>query len=277
MKLIADSGATKSIWALTEDRILVHTFTTRGINPYFQTPEEVEAILREDLLTQVGEFDITAVHFYGAGCTPEKKGVVHDIFTRFFPEAARVEVESDMLGAARGLCGKRAGIVCILGTGSNSCFYNGREIVQSVPALGYVLGDEGSGAQLGRVLVNKLFKNQLGEELKEKFLERFETTLPEIIENVYRKPYPNRYLSALTPFLLENIALPELRQIVLDGFVSFIKLNIMQYPYNMYPVYYTGSVAYHFHQVLFEASARYDITVSSIVKDPLDGLMTYHA
>lgn len=277
MKLIADSGSTKTRWVLTGDKMLVKSFKTRGMNPYFQSPDEINLIIKEDVLPQLDDVDINTIHFYGAGCTLEKKDVVFNALVEGFPESRLVTVESDVLGAARGLCGKRAGIACILGTGSNSCFYNGREIVESVPALGYILGDEGSGAVMGRTLVSNLLKNQMSPGLKERFLDRYELTIGEIVERVYHQPYPNRFLASLSPFLLENINVPELRQLVLDGFMSFIKRNVMQYAYQMYPVYFTGSVSYHYHQILFEAASRCEIKISSIVKSPMDGLMIYHA
>lgn len=277
MKLIADSGSTKTRWVLTGDKMLIKSFKTRGMNPYFQSPDEISLIIKEDILPQLDDVEINTIHFYGAGCTLEKKGVVQNALIESFPEARLVTVESDILGAARGLCGKRAGIACILGTGSNSCFYNGREIVESVPALGYILGDEGSGAVMGRTLVSNLLKNQMSPGLKEKFLARYELTIGEIVERVYHQPYPNRFLASLSPFLLENINVPELRQLVLDGFMLFIRRNVMQYAYQMYPVYFTGSVSYHYHQILFEAASRCEIKISSIVKSPMDGLMTFHA
>lgn len=277
MKLIADSGSTKTRWILTENRIVVKSFKTRGMNPYFQTSEEAAEVLKNEVLPQLGDEEVTAVHFYGAGCTPEKKKSVRNILKNHFPEAKKITVESDMLGAARALCGKRAGIVCILGTGSNSCFYNGREIIQNVSPLGYILGDEGSGAVLGRNMVGSLLKNQLPEGLKEKFLSQYKLTPADIVERVYRQPFANRFLASLSPFLLENIYLPEVRQLVLDSFLAFINRNVKQYEYQIYPVHFTGSVAYYYHQVIFEAASRSEINISSIVKNPIDGLVAFHS
>lgn len=277
MKLIADSGSTKTHWVLTENRVTVKSFKTRGMNPYFQTPEEAGEILKSEVLPQLEDEEVTAVHFYGSGCTPEKKGIVHDILKIHFPETRKITVESDMLGAARSLCGKRAGIVCILGTGSNSCFYNGRDIIQNISPLGYILGDEGSGAVLGRNMIGSLLKNQLPKGLKEKFLNQYNLTPGDIIERVYRQPFANRFLASLSPFLLENIHMPEVRQLVLDSFMSFINRNVKQYEYQVYPIHFTGSVSYYYHQVVFEAASRTEINISSIVKNPIDGLVAFHS
>lgn len=276
MKLIADSGSTKTKWILIENRIAVKSFKTKGMNPYFQTPEEAGEILKNEVLPQIGDEEITAVYFYGAGCTPEKKESVQNTLKIYFPEAREITVESDILGAARGLCGKRAGIVCILGTGSNSCFYNGREIVSNVSPLGYILGDEGSGAVLGRNMVGSLLKNQLPEGLKEKFLEEYNLTPADIIERVYRQPFANRFLASLSPFLSQNINVPEMRQIVLDSFMAFINRNVKQYDYQTYPIFFTGSISYYYHQVVFESASRCDISVISIIKSPIDGLVAFH-
>ncbi|MDL2213802.1 ATPase [Bacteroides sp. OttesenSCG-928-E20] len=277
MKLIADSGSSKTRWVLSEKGRVVKTFKTGGLNPYFQTPEEAAETIKNEVLPLLGDEDIRAIHFYGAGCTPEKKKLVRGILKGFFPETRVITVESDVMGAARGLCGKRPGIACILGTGSNSCFYDGKNIVQNVSPLGYILGDEGSGAVLGRTLVGHLLKNQLPEGLKEEFLAKYDLTTPQIIERVYRQPFANRFLASFSPFLLQHINTPQVRQLVLDSFKDFITRNVKQYNYQEYPIYFTGSVSYYYHQVLFEAASHSGIVISSIIKSPIDGLIAYHA
>ena len=170
MILIADSGSTKTQWNVIRRGQLVCEVFTKGLNPYFQTPEEMGRELRSALLPHIPAGPYAAVRFFGAGCTPEKIRSMEHMLVHNLSVEGTVEVGSDMLGAARSTCGREAGIACILGTGSNSCFYDGTAITANVSPLGFILGDEGSGAVLGRLLVGLLLKNQLGEELKERFL-----------------------------------------------------------------------------------------------------------
>ena len=181
-----------------------------------------------------------------------------------------------MLGAARGLCGHEKGIVCILGTGSNSCFYDGEEIVSNVSPLGFILGDEGSGAVLGKLLVGDILKNQLPAQLKEEFLKQFDLTAPEIIDRVYRQPYPNRFLASLSPFLAQHLVEPGIRTIVLNSFIAFIRRNVMQYDYTQYPVRFIGSVAYCYKEILQEAAKETGLGIGKILQSPMEGLIEYH-
>jgi len=181
-----------------------------------------------------------------------------------------------MLGAARGLSGRNPGIVCILGTGSNSCYYDGDKIVSNVSPLGFILGDEGSGAVLGKRLVGDLLKNQLPAGLKEKFLQEFDLTPALIIERVYRQPFPNRFLASLSPFLLRNMEEPALRSLVFDSFCSFLTRNVMQYGYKQYPVYFIGSIAYHYREILEEAILASGMQSGGIMQNPMEGLVKYH-
>jgi Predicted N-acetylglucosamine kinase len=277
MILIADSGSTKTKWVVIDGKEIIHSFETRGLNPYFQTIEETEQRIKIEILPHLQNIKINALHFYGAGCTPEKKDTVKQLFSNHFTATQTIIIESDMVGAARGLCGNEAGIVCILGTGSNSCFYNGKDIIKNISPLGYILGDEGSGAVLGRTLVGDLLKNQLPKGLKEKFLNRYSLTPADIIESIYRKPFANRFLAGLSPFLLENIEIPEIRELVLGSFVSFIERNVKQYDYHNHPVCFVGSIAYYYKSILIEAAHLSGITVKSIEKDPVNGLIQYHS
>lgn len=182
-----------------------------------------------------------------------------------------------MLGAARGLCGHEYGIVCIMGTGSNSCLYNGEKFIANVSPLGFILGDEGSGAVLGKLLVGDLLKNQLGEELKEKFLKKFELTPADIIDRVYRKPFPNRFLASLSPFIAENIQNPGIRSLVKGSFLAFLRRNVMQYEnYQMQKVNFIGSIAYYYKDILTEAVQECGLHMGKIMKAPMEGLIEYH-
>lgn len=276
MILLADSGSTKTDWALARNGSLVKRITTEGINPFFQTEEEISRIVHERLMPALDGAMPHEVHFYGAGCAfPEKNRLVEQAITRHLP--VPVEIGSDLLGAARSLCGRRPGIACIMGTGSNSCYYDGQTIAANVSPLGYVLGDEGSGAVLGRLLVGDCLKNQLPAPLKEAFFKRFDLTPQLILERVYKQPFPNRFLASLSPFLIEHIDEPCIHRLVLNSFKSFFTRNVMQYDYRGVKVHFTGSIAYYYREVLDEAARALQIELGHIVRSPLEGLVTYHS
>lgn len=278
MILIADSGSTKVHWCLMTASGQSSDVRTDGINPVFQTVEQIQTCLTDQLLPQLAKWlwagTITHVFFYGAGCTPEKKVLVEQALSAVFKKA-EVFVASDMLGAARGLLGHKAGVACILGTGSGSCFYNGNTIEWSVPSLGFILGDEGSGAVLGKRLVGDLLKNQLGDDLKEAFFKEFETSMADIIDKVYRQPLPNRFLAKLSKFCADHIDNPRIHALVYDHFVQFIRRNLVQYKTDQ-PIGFVGSIAYYYRPILEEAMKAEHLPLGTILKDPIEGLKEYH-
>ncbi|WP_321333668.1 BadF/BadG/BcrA/BcrD ATPase family protein [uncultured Bacteroides sp.] len=275
MILIADSGSTKTDWCIVDKGQLVQQVYTKGTNPFFQSEEEISNEVGNALLPQIGSYTINALYFYGAGCGfPDKIEAVHRAISQHIN--AKIEVNTDMLAAARGLCGHRPGIACILGTGSNSCFYDGENIVDNVSPLGFILGDEGSGAVLGKLLVGDILKNQITPALKEKFLTQFNLTPGDIIDRVYRQPFPNRFLASLSPFLIQNIQEPEIHTLILDSFKAFFKRNVMQYDYQNNKVHIIGSVAHHYKEILIEAAAQMDIKLGTVIKSPMKGLIEYH-
>lgn len=276
MILIADSGSTKTDWRAVEKGRDALAVTTKGMNPFFQSGEEIATEIQTALLPAVGGMEFDEIWFYGAGCVPEKIPAVRDALGRSL-KAGRIEVGSDMLGAARGLSGRMAGIVCIMGTGSNSCAFDGQEITANVSPLGFILGDEGSGASLGKILVGDLLKNQLPVGMKEKFLQQYGLTPATIVENVYRRPFPNRFLASLSPFLAQNLNVPEIRKLVYNSFKSFLTRNVQQYDYHRYATHFTGSVAYHYREILKEAAYDCDLLTGAITQSPIDGLVKYHA
>ena len=276
MILIADSGSTKTDWCLVDNGVLVKQIFTKGTNPFFQTEDEISAEVSENLLPYLNTAKVDAVWFYGAGCAfPEKNEIVRAAIARHLD--VPIEVGSDLLGAARGLCGRQPGIACILGTGSNSCFYDGKEIVSNVSPLGFILGDEGSGAVFGKMLVGDVLKNQLPAALKEEFLARYELTPAIILERVYKKPFPNRFLASLSPFLVEHLDVPEIHTLVLNGFKAFFDRNVKQYDYKQYPVHLIGSLAYYYRPVLQEAAEQTGVRLGTIKQSPMEGLISYHS
>ena len=279
MILIADSGSTKTDWCVVENGVLVQQIFTKGTNPFFQSEEEISNEIATALLPELKTDKFDAVYFYGAGCGfPDKIEIVHRAISKQLKVKGNVEVATDMLAAARGLCGREAGIACIMGTGSNSCYYDGENIVANVSPLGFILGDEGSGACLGKLMVGDLLKNQMTPELKEKFLKQFDLTPADIIDRVYRKPFPNRFLASLSPFLAQNINEPCVHELVLNSFKAFFKRNIMQYEnYQNLKVNLIGSVAFYYKEVLAEAAEAMGIQLGTIIQSPMEGLIKYHA
>lgn len=277
MILIADSGATKTDWCLGSHKSDARVFQTQGINPFHQSAEHINRVLKEELLPQLTEDAkaITNVHFYGAGCTPEKAPIVKDLLQTLLPDAI-IDVQSDLLGAARALCGKEQGIACILGTGSNSCEYNGKKIIANVSPLGYILGDEGSGAVLGKRLVGDCLKHQLPEHICQAFLEETRLTPAEIIDKVYRQPQANRFLASLTPFLSRHREEPEIHTLLIGCFSDFLQRNVMQYNYPACKVHFTGSIAWYFQEEVKEAAKKLAIQTGKFIQSPIHGLINYH-
>lgn len=277
MILIADSGSTKTDWCIVENGVPLQQIYTKGTNPFFQSEEEISNEIATVLLPQLKTNELDAVYFYGAGCGfPDKIETMHRAITKHLKVKGEVEVSTDMLAAARGLCGHSAGIACIMGTGSNSCYYDGKAIIANVSPLGFILGDEGSGACLGKLLVGDLLKNQMTPELKEQFLTQFSLTPADIIDHVYRKPFPNRFLASLSPFLFQNLNEPCIRTLVLDSIKAFLKRNVMQYDYRHYKVHFIGSVAFYYKELLAEAAQETGIQLGTIIKSPMEGLIEYH-
>ena len=279
MILIADSGSTKTDWCVVENGQPIQQISTKGINPFFQSEEEISNEIATALLPQLKTSELDAVYFYGAGCGfPDKIAMVHRAITKHLQIKREVEVNTDMLAVAHGLCQHEAGIACIMGTGSNSCYYDGKQIVSNVSPLGFILGDEGSGAVLGKLLVGDILKNQMTPELKEKFLKQFGLTPADIIDHVYRKPFPNRFLASLSPFLAQNIDEPCIHALVLGSFKSFLKRNVMQYEnFRNSKVHFIGSVAFYYKTILAEAAQEMNIQLGTIIKSPMEGLIKYHS
>lgn len=279
MILIADCGSTKIDWCVVNDGKVVEQIFTSGINALLMTEEQIRETLAAELAEKVKGYAIESVYYYGAGCLFDdicanvRRAIAHNV-----PTAKTIEVHSDLLAAARALCGQNEGIACILGTGSNSCYYNGKEIVDNVSPLGYILGDEGSGAVLGKLLVGDVLKNQLPKELCEKFLAEYDLDRQKIIEGVYKKPAANRFLASLSPFLIKNIEEPAIHRLVLNAFKSFFVRNIENYSnYKSMSVSFVGSVAFYYKDVLAEAAKALDITIGTIIKSPMEGLVKYHS
>lgn len=276
MKLIADSGSTKTDWVLTDGAAIVAQFQTEGINPFHQSEDEIRDVLGK-VVSEMGKLlspnlHLASITFYGSGVRPELEAVMERLIGEAFP-GTTVEAHGDLLGAARALCGNREGIACILGTGANSCLYDGRRIVSNTPPLGYILGDEGSGAVLGRRFLNALYKGRLPESVVTEFEKETGMTMADVIARVYRQPMANRYLASLSPFIGRHAAIPQVHGLVVENFRDFFRNNIMPYQRRDLPVGFVGSIAYYYKVQLQEAAEDLGYRVGRVLKSPIEGLV----
>lgn len=280
--LVVDSGSTKTDWCVCIDGKQVCRCITQGINPFHQSDDYIYNIIGEELKPKLkaaftnqnlGEPSVRSIRFYGAGCRGAAIEGLRKILLSAFPEATEIEVGSDLLAAAHAVCGSEEGIACILGTGANSGLYDGKTIIANVSPLGYILGDEGSGAVLGKLFINGLFKGDVPSTIREEFLETTGQTLDDIIRRVYREPMANRYLASLSPFIRSHIDCREVRDIVVRNFVDFFRLNVDHYGRKDLPVGAVGSVAYYYRDELEEAARHCGYRIGKIVKSPLAELV----
>ncbi|MBI1783174.1 MAG: N-acetylglucosamine kinase [Sphingobacteriales bacterium] len=276
-KLIADSGATKAEWCVV-NKGKVKTIFTQGISPYFLTKAQIRQLLEKELLPKLKNFTISEVYYYGTGLgNPANAKMIRSILKQLFTKAKRVEADHDLSAAAKALCGKNKGIACILGTGSNSCYYNGKKIVKNSPGLGFILGDEGSGAYLGKKVVQYYLYNTFDEELKAKFENKYNVSNIDILEAVYKKPMPNRYLAGYALFLAENRGHYMVENIIEDGLNDFFFNHLYKYSESwLYTINFVGGVAWGFKDVLHELCKTYELELGTILKNPMPGLIRYH-
>ena len=276
IKLIADSGSTKAEWCLLDGKRKKTVFT-QGISPYFLDGEQIKEIVTVGVKNKLKGIEPLEVYYYGTGCSNVNNAkIVKKALQKVFPTAV-VTVDHDLSGAAKALCGNEKGVACILGTGSNSCFYNGKRIVKNSPGLGFILGDEGSGAYLGKKVIQHYLYNIFDEDLRARFDAKFVTTDTEIIESVYKKPLPNRYLASFATFLAENRGHYMIENIIEDGINDFFYTHIKSYKesQNM-PIHFTGGVAYGFREVVKQLCLNYDLQPGTFLRSPMEGLIKYH-
>lgn len=279
MILIADAGGTKIEWALIDsDGTTLLRTSTLGHNAAHADTQTLVDMLHDEAPALYAEAQgVDEIFYYGAGCAGERKVTVAKTLSEIF-HAETCHAESDMLGAAQALCGRNKGIACILGTGSNSCYYDGTKITDHVSPLGFILGDEGSGAVLGRRLIGMVFKGGFSKKISDKFQWRFpEDDISQIITHVYRGERPNAYLASFVPFLSENISEKEIEDFVVGEFIRFFRFNVSAYPTaHSLPVHFTGSVAHHFADQLRSAAVTLGYTIGNILKNPMDSLISFH-
>lgn len=278
MILIADSGTTKTDWRAFGKNGEVKSIPTEGINPVFQTPEKLDDILANALKLKLGNEEVSRIYFYSAGiaASHEATAALNAAFAKNFKNC-KFFVETDKLGAARALCGHSAGIACIMGTGSNACFYDGEKITDNNVGGGFILGDEGGGAALGKRLLSDFIRGLLPEEIAAEIRNRYKLDYFAIIDNVYKRPMPNRYLASFSPFIEEFMTNPYIREMVDSQFDSFIKRNIVRYDIKKYPMNAIGSVAFFFTENLKRAAEKNGVRIGTILKSPIEKLVEFHA
>lgn len=277
LKLVADSGATKTCWCITGNGDSSEFFT-QGINPYFFTGDQITALLRKELPDGLAAMPITEVNFYGAGCGEEANCLmVENSIRQVLPSVEKVSVESDVLAAAKALCGHHMGVVGILGTGSNSCVFDGEKIIHNNPSPGFILADEGSGAMLGKKVIQYFIYNTFDDELMHAFKTKYHITYPEILNRVYKQPHPNRFLSAFAPFLSENRGHYMVENIIEDCMSEFFYVHLYKYAETWtHPIHFSGSIAYAFRDVLEELCSSFELQLGRVLKAPIEGLIAYH-
>lgn len=275
--LIADSGATKCEWCYIDGKKNT-TIMTQGISPYFLNIPEMESILLNELVPSLKKKVPDQIFYYGTGCAaPENAAMVKKAIKKVFT-SSEIHVTHDLMGAARATCGDEKGICCILGTGSNSCYFNGKKIVKNSPGLGFILGDEGSGAYLGKKVVQYFLYNTFDEELMYRFNETYKTDKVEILDHVYRGPFPNRYLAEFTKFLAANRGHFMIENIIEDGLNDFFFQHLNKYNESWKnPIHFVGGVAHGFQDVIKDLCESYEFELGSILKNPMEGLVTYHS
>lgn len=276
MNIIGESSSTRTEWALVDGPDIVEHAYTVGLNPFFQSRREISHSIRLELPETFFRRRWSHVYFYGAGCSnKEKKKIIESSLVAQFKTP--VTVESDLLGAARGLLVRDAGLACILGTGSNSCLYNGSEIVKTVPPLGYILGDEGSGAYLGKRMIADMLKGVAPDELTQAFFEKYSVSANVLMDDVYTNALPARALSHYSNFLSDYLDNPYVYRLVYSAFMNFFTRNIAFYDYKSHPLCFVGSTCVRYKPILERAAKDFGVSISKVIRNSMPGLVEYHA
>jgi N-acetylglucosamine kinase-like BadF-type ATPase len=277
MLLIADSGSTKCDWALVEGDRIVMECSTMGFNPYFHSASFILSKLQENSPLSEAAAQVTRVYFYGAGCSSQSLDkVVEEALSQFFSHAS-VVVDHDLLAAAYATWDGQPAISCILGTGSNSCFFDGDSLYEEVPALAYILGDEGSGSYYGKKLIAAWFYKRLPSHIHDRFKEQFDLTMEDVVEHVYTRPHANVYLASFMKFFSQFREDPWVKEMILEGMKAFLDVHVCSFPnYRTVKTHFVGSVATYFEDRLREAAAELGVNVGQVIKKPIHGLVKFH-
>lgn len=276
MIIIADSGGSKIDWRFLKEDGTIDQAHSPGFNPYYQPLNDLNIIVDEHLVPRVKE-PVSKIFYYGTGVSSEKNQlIIQEAFARYWPKA-KIEIGWDLLAAARALCGREPGIACILGTGSNSCLYDGKEIVDNVANLGWILADEGSGTYIGKKFIFDYFRKDIPETLAKQFQARYPWSREEVLEKVYQGERPGAFLASFAKFIFQHLKEPYCYQLVYNSFADFYQNNVMKYEnYKNTKVHFTGSIAFYFSDVLRQVANDKGLTVKNILEGPIAGLTLYH-
>ena len=274
--LIADSGATNCQWTLVQNKKR-QSLRTIGISPYFLSTESMIEILQKAFAKKIKPEQIEAVYFYGTGLSnPSNVTSLKKALKAVFPKA-KLDIQTDLVAAARATCQQQKGIACIIGTGSNTGFYNGKKITKNSPGLGYVLGDEGSGAYLGKKVLQYFLYQTFDEELMLSFQKKYNLDKSDILNKIYREPLPNRYLASFATFLSEHRGHYMIENIIEDGLNDFFYTHLNKLNESwLHPIHFVGSVAFAFKDVIKQLALVYEMELGNIIKSPMQGLIEYH-
>lgn len=276
MIVVTDSGSTKADWIFADQTGFEELVRTRGLNPFFHPADTIESVLQAELATQIDLTQVDTVHYYGAGCSDEKRvAIMYDGLKRIFTQAS-IYVEHDLLAAARATCGDDIGIACILGTGSNSCLYDGQRILDNVPSMGFLVGDEGSGCHLGKYLVRAFFYREMPKEVEDLFREEISSDKTAVLDQIYGQK-PNVYLASLAEFMARHRDQPFIRELAMKSFREFIQRHVIKYEgHHRYPIHFVGSIAFHFRELLHETLREFGLCEGEVIRKPIKNLVSYH-
>lgn len=277
MLLIADSGSTKIDWCLIDDKGEKTYFHSIGLNPYNVSQQTIDKEIQTNILPHLLRKENIKMFFYGSGCsTSQKKTFMQNIFKHYLTNS-EIHIEDDLLGAARATCGKQRGVVAILGTGSNSCLFDGEKITENIPALGYVLCDEGAGTNIGKIVLRNYLRKQMPKHIHQQFAQKYPGEEADFLTKLYQGEKPNFYLASFAQFAITRQQDEYCRNIVAEAFHNFFLMQVTQYAdYKKYPMNVVGSVGYYAKNVLEEVALHYGVTIGNVIKAPLESLITYH-
>jgi len=278
MIVIADSGSTKTQWVLIDNKTVVSDLTTKGFNPFYYNAHDLVSTLFDELNEKINADAVDEVFFYGSGCSNKSNCLMVKNSLQLFFKKAIIYTEHDLTGAAVALLKDSKGIACILGTGSNSCMWDGQKVTHQLPSLGWMLADEGSGTYIGKLLLQDILYNEVNPKLTEKFYKTFNLDFDATLHKIYSEPNPNKFFASLSRFASDNINYPGCKEAIKTAFRHFIDKQVSKYPdYQNQTVSFTGSVSYVFQDILKEVLKEYNITLGTIMKNPMEGMIEYHS
>lgn len=276
MKVVVDSGSTSTDWVFIQ-KDKTTRFKSPGFNPYYFKDDDYLDYLTDESLSHLRFSKVEDIFFYGSGCsTPQNCTIVKTALWEIFPNA-QIHLHHDLYGAAVALCGKEEGIACILGTGSNSCLWDGNKIIENVPSLGYLLADEGSGTYLGKIILTEILLGNAPDEIIDKFFKTYKLDFSKTLDKIYKEENPNKFLSGISKFAHDHKNDVWIKSMIKQNFIDFIDLQISKYSnYKTHKINFVGSVAFHFSDILLEVLEDRKLNSGKIISNPIEELVRFH-